>query len=99
MPRLSGPAQLRRSCRASRMRPSIASPDGTTATVCQVLDDATRYDVGSWAHSRHENSIDAKRVLEDAIERHGAPQELLSDNSSAFNQLRGGRIGNVEVFL
>lgn len=73
--------------------------DGTTATVYQVLDDATRYDVGSWAHSRHENSIDAKRVLEDAIERHGAPQELLSDNSSAFNQLRGGRIGNVEVFL
>ena len=37
--------------------------DGQTATVYQVLDDATRYDVGSWAHTRHENSIDAKHVL------------------------------------
>lgn len=29
----------------------------------------------------------------------GAPREVLSDNSFAFNQLRQGRIGAVETFL
>ncbi|MFJ5870164.1 integrase core domain-containing protein [Dietzia maris] len=73
--------------------------DGQTVTVYQVLDDATRYDVGSWAHTRGENSADTQHVLRRAIDEHGAPQELLSDNSSAFNQLRSGTIGTVEVFL
>ncbi|WP_029139412.1 integrase core domain-containing protein, partial [Citricoccus sp. CH26A] len=40
-----------------------------------------------------------QEVLTRAIEAHGAPQELLSDNSLAFNQLRQGRIGAVEIFL
>jgi transposase InsO family protein len=66
---------------------------GTVVTVYQLLDDATRYDVGTWAHTRHENSADAQRVLERAIDQYGAPQELLSDNSLAFNQL--GRDGLV----
>jgi hypothetical protein len=68
-------------------------------TVYQLLDDATRYDVGSWAHARGENSADAQEILSRAIDAHGAPQELLSDNSLAFNQLRQGRIGSVEIFL
>lgn len=72
---------------------------GQAVTVYQVLDDATRYDVGTWAHVRHENSADAKEVLERAINAHGAPRELLSDNSLAFNQLRAGTIGSVEIFL
>lgn len=72
---------------------------GQTVTVYQLLDDATRYDVGSWAHARHENSTDARQVIGRAIDAHGAPRELLSDNSLAFNQLRAGRIGSVEVFL
>jgi hypothetical protein len=29
----------------------------------------------------------------------GAPKELLSDNSLAFNQLRAGTFGSVEIFL
>lgn len=73
--------------------------DGQTVTVYQVIDDATRYDVGTWAHTRGENSADTQQVLRRAIDTHGAPQELLSDNSSAFNQLRSGTIGTVEVFL
>jgi transposase InsO family protein len=72
---------------------------GTVVTVYQLLDDATRYDVGTWAYTRHENSADAQRVLERAIDQYGAPQELLSDNSLAFNQLRLGRVGAVEIFL
>lgn len=38
-------------------------------------------------------------MLANAIAAHGAPQEVLSDNSSAFNQLRQGTIGAVEIFL
>ena len=72
---------------------------GQIVTVYQLLDDASRYDVGSDAYSRHENSTDAKDVLERAIAACGAPQEVLSDNSLAFNQLRAGTIGSVEIFL
>lgn len=72
---------------------------GMVATIYQLLDDATRYDVGTHACARHENSADAKLILERAIGEHGAPKELLSDNSYAFNQLRQGKIGSVEVFL
>jgi hypothetical protein len=73
--------------------------DGQTVTIYQLLDDSTRFDVGTTAHIRAENSTDAKSVLADAIAAHGAPQEVLSDNSSAFNQLRQGTIGAVEIFL
>lgn len=73
--------------------------NGKVVTIYQVIDDATRYDVGTWAHARHENSADAKLVLERAIKEHGAPLEVLSDNSLAFNQLRQGGVGSVEIFL
>ena len=73
--------------------------NGPTVTVYQLLGEATRYDVGTWAYQLEENSTDAQHVLATAIDVHGAPQEVLSDNSLAFNQLRQGRIGSVEVFL
>lgn len=73
--------------------------NGKVVTIYQVIDDATRYDVGTWAHARHENSADAKLVLERAIKEYGAPLEVLSDNSLAFNQLRQGGVGSVEIFL
>jgi Integrase core domain. len=76
-----------------------ALASGQIVTVYQLLDDASRYDVGTDAFARHENSADAKDVLGRAIAAHGAPKELLSDNSLAFNQLRYGRIGSVEIFL
>lgn len=72
---------------------------GVVVTIYQLLDDASRFDVGTDAYLRNENSADARDVLERAITEYGAPLELLSDNSSAFNQLRQGRIGTVEVFL
>nr|WP_193081431.1 integrase core domain-containing protein [Brevibacterium aurantiacum] len=72
---------------------------GTIITIYQLLDDATRFDVGTAAHSRDENSADAHVVLATAIAEYGAPKEVLSDNSFAFNQLRQGRIGAVETFL
>lgn len=74
-------------------------PGGQTVTIYQLIDDATRFDVGTDAYQRNENSADAKLVLDRAITAYGAPKELLSDNSSAFNQLRQGRIGSVEIFL
>jgi hypothetical protein len=37
--------------------------NGQTITIYQLIDDATRYDVGTWAYLRHENSTDAKHVL------------------------------------
>ncbi|PYI65473.1 IS481 family transposase [Arthrobacter livingstonensis] len=72
---------------------------GEVVTVYQLLDDASRFDVGTVAYSRAENSADAKDVLERAITAYGPPKEVLSDNSLAFNQLRAGRIGSVEIFL
>lgn len=72
---------------------------GETVTIYQLLDDSTRFDVGTNAYARAENSTDAKTVLADAIAAHGPPQEVLSDNSLAFNQLRQGTIGAVEIFL
>ncbi|KSU68211.1 IS481 family transposase [Arthrobacter sp. NIO-1057] len=68
-------------------------------TVYQLIDDASRFDVGSRAFQRHENNQDAQEVLVRAIAEYGAPQEVLSDNSKAFNQLRSGTFGSVEIFL
>jgi len=64
-------------------------------TVYQLIDDASRFDVGSRAFQRHENSQDAQEVLVRSIAEYGAPQEVLSENSKAFNQLRSGRFGSV----
>ncbi|MGV2953354.1 integrase core domain-containing protein [Glutamicibacter sp. AGC46] len=68
-------------------------------TVYQLIDDATRFDVGSSAYARHENSGDAQQVLATAINEYGPLKEVLSDNSKAFNQLRGGTVGIVEAYL
>lgn len=43
------------------------SGDGKVVTVYQLLDDATRFDVGSWAYQQHENSHDAQDVIASAI--------------------------------
>lgn len=73
--------------------------DGQTITIYQLIDDSTRFDVGTDACARDENSADAKAVLAGAIDTHGPPQEVLSNNSLAFNQLRQGTIGAVKTFL
>lgn len=68
-------------------------------TVYELLDDATRVDVGSWAYRQHDNSHDAHHVLARAIGEYGAPKEVLSDYAEAFNQLRSGTVGSGEIFL
>jgi hypothetical protein len=55
--------------------------------------------VGTDAYLRHENSTDAADVLKRAITAYSAPCGLLSDNSLAFNQLRAGRVGALEIVL
>ncbi|MET4003651.1 transposase InsO family protein [Arthrobacter sp. UYCu511] len=65
----------------------------------QLLDDSSRFDVGTAAYSLAENSTDAKDVLERAITVYGPTKDVLSENSLAFNQLRAGRIGSGEIFL
>src|SRR5699024_4827198 len=50
---------------------------GTIITIYQLLDDATRFDVGTSAHSRAENSADAHQVLAAGIAEYGAPKEVL----------------------
>lgn len=73
--------------------------DATKAMVYQLLDDGTRFDVGTQCFARPENSKDAIEVLRAAFDEHGVPQELLSDNGVAFNQSRRGYIGSTETFL
>ena len=68
-------------------------------TVYQLVDDSTRYDVGTCAYSRPENGDDAIMVVSAAIARHGVPQELLSDNGVAFNQLRRGSVAPLQRLL
>ncbi|OIH85207.1 hypothetical protein BLJ79_08480 [Arthrobacter sp. UCD-GKA] len=73
--------------------------DGTKATIYQLLDDGTRFDVGSLCFERPENSEDAISTLRAAFDEYGVPQELLTDNGLSFNQARRGKISSTEIFL
>lgn len=73
--------------------------DATKATIYQLLDDGTRFDVGTRCFARPENSEDAIATLGAAFEEYGVPQETLSDNGLSFNQARRGTIGATEIFL
>lgn len=72
---------------------------GTVVTIYQVLDDATRKDVGTTAFADTENGEDAMAVMRACIANYGPPHEVLSDNHAAFNQLRQGRVGPMELYL
>lgn len=65
---------------------------GGTITIYHVVDDATRYDVGTYCAADSENSTDACRCLARAFDTYGVPQQLLTDNGTAFNQSRRGRV-------
>jgi transposase InsO family protein len=77
----------------------LFDPDGTKVLIYQLLDDGTRFDVGSQAFARLENGEDAIAALQAAFTEYGVPQQLLSDNGVAFNQSRRGVIGQTELFL
>lgn len=68
-------------------------------TIYQVLDDATRKDMGTTAFADPENADDAMTVMQACITAYGAPHEVLSENHSSFNQLGQGRVGAMELYL
>jgi len=63
----------------------LFDPDGTKALISQLIDDGTRFDVGTQAFARLENGDDAIAALRAAFDEYGVPQQLLSDNGVAFN--------------
>lgn len=73
--------------------------DGTKALIYQLIDDGTRFDVGSCCFGRLENAEDAITTLKAAFAQYGVPQQLLTDNGAAFNLQRQGILGQTEVFL
>ena len=73
--------------------------DGQRVTIYQIIDDASRFDVGTKAFTRNENAYDAITALQCAFAEYGVPKQLLSDNGTAFNQLRSGVIGVTERFV
>ena len=73
--------------------------DATKALIYQLLDDGTRFDVGTRFFARLENSDEAIVTLSAAFEEYGISQEKLSDNGLSFNQARRGTIWATESFL
>ena len=71
----------------------------TVVTVYQLIDDATRFDVGTAAYAAPENGVDARSCLDAAFVAHGIPQQLLTDNGNAFNSSRQGWIAETERFV
>lgn len=71
----------------------------TTVTIYQLLDDATRFDVGTMAFADEENSTDACTALSSAFTDYGPPVELLTDNGTAFATYRKGLISPTEFFV
>ena len=68
-------------------------------TIYQLLDDSTRYDVGTQAFADPENGDDAVSAVGAALAADGAPQELLSDNGGAFNLARQGSVTQLQRLL
>ncbi|MGO4384791.1 integrase core domain-containing protein [Specibacter sp. RAF43] len=77
----------------------LADETGTKVTIYQLLDDSTRFDVGTRCCPDPENGTDAIATLRAAFTDHGVPRELLSDNGRAFNQARHGIVSGTERFL
>ena len=65
------------------------SPDGREAVVFQLLDDHSRFILGSIV-AGSETSAAAVAVVQAAVAAHQPPVLLLSDNGSAFNPHRRG---------
>ncbi|MFD4293952.1 integrase core domain-containing protein [Rhodococcus sp. NPDC058532] len=69
--------------------------DGSKVCILQVLDDHSRLDVCSYA-ARAETSADAWAALERAMDGHGIPANLLSDNGLAFSGKHRGSMAEIE---
>lgn len=73
--------------------------NGQPVTIYQILDDCTRYQLGLLARAGGETHVGAIEVLSTAINRAGKPVTVLTDNGSAFNQHRRGRLSATERWL
>lgn len=73
--------------------------EGTKITIYQLVDDSTRFDVGTTACALPENGEDAVTVVTVAMDTFGVPQQLLSDNGSAFNLARRGSVARLQFTL
>ncbi len=73
--------------------------DHTQIAVYQVIDDASRFDVGTQAFPAAENGNDARFVLAAAFDTYGLSQEVLSDNGDAFATYHWGRLSSTELWL
>lgn len=73
--------------------------DATHVTIYQIIDDATRFDVGTCAFIGAERSHDACNALSQAFQRYGKPQQILSDNGDAFAGYHKGFVSRTETWL
>lgn len=71
----------------------------THVTIYQIIDDASRFDVGTKAFALPENGTDARAVLTEAFAAYGKPQEILSDNGEAFATYHRGHLSATELWL
>ncbi|MCQ4619612.1 transposase, partial [Corynebacterium sp. CCUG 59401] len=71
----------------------------TQVTIYQIIDDASRFDVGTKAFPLPENGTDARAVLAEAFATYGKPQEILSDNGEAFATYHRGHLSATELWL
>nr|WP_324011089.1 integrase core domain-containing protein [Parvimonas sp. C2] len=71
----------------------------THVTIYQIIDDASRFDVGTTAFALPENGTDARAVLAAAFSVYGKPQEILSDNGDAFATYHRGFLSATETWL
>jgi hypothetical protein len=71
--------------------------DGSVATVFQLLDDHSRFIVGSWV-ATGETGAAAVAVMSAAVTAHQAPLLLLTDNGLAMNPHRRGRTSPLAAY-
>ena len=69
---------------------------GRKVAIFQLIDDHSRLALASLV-AKSENHRDAIKVVSAAIERHGIPQKLLTDNGSALNPSRRGALGKLAL--
>lgn len=73
--------------------------DGTAVTIYQIIDDCSRLLITLTADVGGETSPGAISALQAGITRYGGPSAVLTDNGTAFNQHRRGRLSATELWL
>jgi putative transposase len=71
---------------------------GRRCVIFQLIDDHSRYALATLV-APGETADAALAVVKRAIQRHGVPQRLLSDNGLALNPSRRGKIGQLVTYL